>query len=100
MRQLIEVTKLTSEATEVSKARHRDEMDKIKRRQEEYQKKINRIQSAVVVVDNSEMTIGQIQDDQENRNPNKGSQISTSFLKDSAKREFDNEDSSALLKYS
>ena len=33
MRQLIEVTKLTSEATEVSKARHRDEMDKIRRRQ-------------------------------------------------------------------
>lgn len=89
MRQLIEVTKLTSEATEVSKARHREEMEKIKRRQEEYQKKINRIQSAVgtaVHFDNSEMTIGQIQDDcKENRNPNnKASQLSNSFLKDSA----------------
>ena len=45
MRSLIEVTKLTSEATEASKARHRDEMDKIKKRQQEYQDKINRIQS-------------------------------------------------------
>jgi hypothetical protein len=33
MRSLIEVTKLTSEATEASKARHRDEMEKIKKRQ-------------------------------------------------------------------
>jgi hypothetical protein len=32
MRSLIEVTKLTSEATEASKTRHKDEMDKIKKR--------------------------------------------------------------------
>jgi hypothetical protein len=43
MKQLIEVTKLTSEATEASKARHRDEIDKIKRRQLDYQAKIQRI---------------------------------------------------------
>lgn len=43
MKRLMQVTKLTSEATEASKARHLEEMDKIKRRQEEYQEKISRI---------------------------------------------------------
>lgn len=43
MKRLMQVTKLTSEATEASKARHLEELDKIKRRQEEYQEKINRI---------------------------------------------------------
>ena len=56
MRSLIEVTKLTSEATEASKARHRDEMDKIKKRQQEYQDKIHRIQSVCGI--DSVMSIG------------------------------------------
>lgn len=56
MRQLIEVTRLTSEATEASKERHREQIDKIRKRQLDYQNKIQRIQSAV----DSEMTIGQI----------------------------------------
>jgi hypothetical protein len=36
MRQLLQVTKCTTEATEMSRGRHREEMDKIRRRQEEY----------------------------------------------------------------
>jgi uncharacterized protein involved in propanediol utilization len=92
MRSLIEVTKLTSEATEASKARHRDEMDKIKKRQLEYQNKIQRIQSVCGI--DSVMSIGQIAtntaSDSENVNPNrpiKDSVLSGSFMKDSAKKE-------------
>ncbi len=48
MRQLIQVTKITKEETEVSKARHWEEMDKIRKRQEDYQEKINRIQSVML----------------------------------------------------
>jgi hypothetical protein len=107
MRSLIEVTKLTSEATEASKARHRDEMEKIKKRQIEYQNKIHRIQSVCGI--DSVMSIGQIAtntaSDSENVNPNrpnKESVLSGSFMKDSAKKEYLSEinDSSALLKYS
>ncbi len=77
MRQLIMVTKMTTEATEASKSRHRDEMEKQRKRQEEYQKKIERIQSVfsqsegnanVYTLQNSssqvkdeELSIGQIQ---------------------------------------
>ena len=43
MQRLISVTKITTEATETSKARHLEEMEKIKKRQLEYQEKINRI---------------------------------------------------------
>lgn len=43
MRQLLMVTKMTTEATEASKHKHREDMDKIRRRQEEYQRKIDRI---------------------------------------------------------
>jgi uncharacterized protein involved in propanediol utilization len=92
MRSLIEVTKLTSEATEASKARHRDEMEKIKKRQLEYQNKIQRIQSVCGI--DSVMSIGQIAtntaSDSENVNPNrpiKDSVLSGSFMKDSAKKE-------------
>jgi uncharacterized protein involved in propanediol utilization len=92
MRSLIEVTKLTSEATEASKARHRDEMDKIKKRQLEYQNKIQRIQSVCGI--DSVMSIGQIAtntaSDSENVNPNrpiKDSVLSGSFMKDSVKKE-------------
>lgn len=107
MRSLIEVTKLTSEATEASKTRHKDEMDKIKKRQIEYQKKIHRIQSVCGI--DSVMSIGQIASytaaDSENVNPNRGNKDSVtsgSFMKDSAKKEQLSEinDSSALLKYS
>jgi uncharacterized protein involved in propanediol utilization len=92
MRSLIEVTKLTSEATEASKARHRDEMEKIKKRQLEYQNKIQRIQSVCGI--DSVMSIGQIAtntaSDSENVNPNrpiKDSVLSGSFMKDSAKKQ-------------
>ncbi len=81
MKQLIEVTKLTSEATEASKARHRDEIDKIKRRQLDYQAKIQRIQDACGIND-SAMTIAHIAQD--------------SFMRESPHKD----DSSALLKYS
>lgn len=98
MRQLIEVTRLTTEATEASKHRHRMQIDNIRKRQLDYQHKIMRIQSAV----DSEMTIGQIATaaEQENVNPNNLS--SGSFMKDSAQRESSSviNDSSALLKYS
>jgi len=40
MLRLIEVTKLTSEATQQSKLRHEQEMDKLRKKQEEYKLKI------------------------------------------------------------
>ena len=43
MRRLIQVTKITTEATETSKIRQIDEMARIRKRQEEYQEKINKI---------------------------------------------------------
>jgi hypothetical protein len=43
MKRLISVTKLTTESTEASKLRHMEEMEKIRRRQEEYQRKISQI---------------------------------------------------------
>ena len=45
MRHLIQVTRLTTEATEASKVKHIEEMEKIRARQEEYQRKIERIQN-------------------------------------------------------
>ena len=45
MKQLIEITKATTEATEQSKVKHQEEVEKIKKRQDEYQKKIDRLNS-------------------------------------------------------
>lgn len=93
---LIEVTKQTSEATQASKLKHEEEMEKLRKKQEDYKEKIQRIQQTfthVKVLDqSSEIPMKKFDASQLNEDD--------SDMRPTRLRQSQDEDSSALLLYS